>query len=90
MTADLHKLVEAIDISRSAIRIIRQNHALSFGVNSLCYALSIPGLISPVIATLISNGSAVLACLNGLRPLIARRAEAAGALAVDPASVEPP
>ncbi|MFS8065144.1 MAG: heavy metal translocating P-type ATPase [Byssovorax sp.] len=73
MTADLHKLVEAIDISRSAISIMRQNHALSFGVNSLCYALSIPGLISPVVATLISNGSAVLACLNGLRPLLSTR-----------------
>lgn len=73
MTADLHKLIEAIDISREAIRIIRQNHGLTFGVNTLAYALSIPGLISPVFATLISNGSAVLACLNGLRPLLAAR-----------------
>jgi P-type Cu2+ transporter len=71
MTADLHKLIEAIDLSRSAIGIIRQNNGLTFGVNSLAYALSIPGLISPVFATLISNGSAVLACLNGLRPLLA-------------------
>jgi Cu2+-exporting ATPase len=73
MTSDLHKLVEAIDLSRGAIRLIRQNHGISFGVNSLCYALSIPGLISPVFATLISNGSAVVACLNGLRPLLAAR-----------------
>jgi P-type E1-E2 ATPase len=73
MTADLHKLVEAIDISRGAISIIRQNHGLTFGVNALAYALSIPGLISPVLATLISNGSAVLACVNGLRPLLAAR-----------------
>ncbi len=75
MTADLHKLVEAIDLSRGAIGIIRQNNGISFGVNSLCYALSIPGLISPVLATLLSNGSAVLACLNGLRPLLAARAK---------------
>lgn len=74
MTSDLHKLVEAIDISRGAITIIRQNHGLTFGVNSLAYALSIPGLVSPVFATLISNGSAVLACLNGLRPLLSSRA----------------
>jgi len=73
MTADLHKLVEAIDISRVAVRIIRQNHGITFGVNTLAYALSIPGLISPVFATLISNGSAVLACLNGLRPLLVAR-----------------
>jgi Cu2+-exporting ATPase len=77
MTTDLHKLVEAIDVSRSAIRIIRQNHGLSFGVNALAYALSIPGLISPVLATLISNGSAVLACVNGLRPLLAARVRSA-------------
>ncbi len=73
MTSDLHKLVEAIDISRGAITIIRQNHGLTFGVNALAYALSIPGLISPVFATLISNGSAVLACMNGLRPLLVGR-----------------
>ncbi len=77
MTSDLHKLVEAIDISRRAITIIRQNHGLTFGVNSLAYALSIPGLISPVFATLISNGSAVLACLNGLRPLLSARPRSA-------------
>ena len=42
MTADLRKLVEAIDLSRNAIGVIRQNHGITFGVNALAYALLDP------------------------------------------------
>ena len=82
MEDDLSKLVEAIDISRSAMRIIHQNFTMILAVNAVAYALSIPGLLNPVMATLMNNGSAVLACVNGLRPLMAaprRRLRAAGA-----------
>ncbi|WP_437336704.1 heavy metal translocating P-type ATPase [Sorangium sp. So ce394] len=77
---DLSKLVEAIDISRGAMRIIHQNFSMILAVNAVAYALSIPGLLNPVAATLMNNGSAVLACVNGLRPLMAapRRAARAG------------
>ncbi|WP_437962501.1 heavy metal translocating P-type ATPase (plasmid) [Sorangium sp. So ce119] len=68
---DLSKLVEAIDISRAAMRIIHQNFSMILAVNAAAYALSIPGLLNPVMATLMNNGSAVLACVNGLRPLMA-------------------
>ncbi|XXX79089.1 heavy metal translocating P-type ATPase [Sorangium sp. So ce134] len=68
---DLSKLVEAIDISRGAMRIIHQNFSMILAVNAVAYALSIPGLLNPVAATLMNNGSAVLACVNGLRPLMA-------------------
>ncbi|AUX29703.1 MULTISPECIES: heavy metal translocating P-type ATPase [Sorangium] len=71
---DLSKLVEAIDISRGAMRIIHQNFSMMLAVNAVAYALSIPGLLNPVAATLMNNGSAVLACVNGLRPLMAARA----------------
>lgn len=71
---DLSKLIEAIDISRNAMRIIRQNFSMILGVNAAAYALSIPGLLNPVMATLLNNGSAVLACVNGLRPLMSGRA----------------
>ncbi|WP_437726146.1 heavy metal translocating P-type ATPase [Sorangium sp. So ce861] len=67
---DLSKLVEAIDISRGAMRIIHQNFSMILAVNAVAYALSIPGLLNPVAATLMNNGSAVLACVNGLRPLM--------------------
>ncbi|WP_437591455.1 heavy metal translocating P-type ATPase [Sorangium sp. So ce1000] len=79
---DLSKLVEAIDISRGAMRLIHQNFSMILGVNAVAYALSIPGLLNPVAATLMNNGSAVLACVNGLRPLMAaprRKARAVGA-----------
>jgi Cu2+-exporting ATPase len=72
---DLSKLVEAIDISRDSMRLIKQNISLIFGANILAYALAIPGLLNPVMSTLVNNGSAVVACLNGLRPLLRARAE---------------
>ncbi len=78
---DLSKLVEAIDISRAAMRIIHQNFSMILAVNAVAYALSIPGFLNPVAATLMNNGSAVLACVNGLRPLMAaprRKARAGG------------
>ncbi|WP_437769794.1 heavy metal translocating P-type ATPase [Sorangium sp. So ce281] len=78
---DLSKLIEAIDISRAAMRLIHQNFSMILAVNAVAYALSIPGLLNPVAATLMNNGSAVLACVNGLRPLMAaprRKARAGG------------
>ena len=38
--------------------------------NVLAYGLAALGLASPVLTTLISNGSAVVACLNGMKPMI--------------------
>lgn len=67
---DLSKLIEAIDVSRAAMRVIHQNFSMTLAVNAVAYALSMPGLLSPVMATLMNNGSAVLACINGLRPLM--------------------
>jgi len=32
--------------------------------------LAAVGMVSPVITTLISNGSAVVACINGMKPMI--------------------
>jgi heavy metal translocating P-type ATPase len=76
MVADLGKLNEAIDIARGAIRIIRHNCIFTYGTNAVAYGLAIPGLLSPVLSTLVSSGSAVLTCLNGLRPLLWREASA--------------
>jgi len=69
----LHLLLPAIDISRDAIRLVRQNFAIVAGANSLALALAIPsGLMSPIACTLLSNGSALVATANALRPLIAK------------------
>jgi Cu2+-exporting ATPase len=69
----LWKVVSAIDISRGAVRLIRQNYAIVATLNTaaLALALVLPGgLISPVATAMISNGSAILASLNGMRPLL--------------------
>jgi Cu2+-exporting ATPase len=70
LEGNLWKIPQAIDIARESIHLIRQNWNLMFYPNTAAIALSLPGLIGPIGATLISNGSAVLATLNALRPLL--------------------
>src|ERR1700722_5504457 len=71
MEDSLWKLVKAVEISRGAVSLIRQNYAIVAGLNTLALGLALPGgLISPEITALISNGSAILASLNGIRPIL--------------------
>ena len=70
MSEDLRKLVYAIDASREAMGLIKQNTAITMGTNAFAYFGAALGLLNPVVSTLISNGSAVAACLNGLRPAL--------------------
>jgi len=73
MEDSLWKLVKAVEISQGAIGLIKQNYAIVAGMNTLALALALPGgLITPTMTALISNGSAVLATLNGLRPILRR------------------
>jgi heavy metal translocating P-type ATPase len=74
MEDSLWKLVKAVEISQGAVRLIKQNYAIVGGMNTLALALALPGgLITPTVTALISNGSAILATLNGLRPLFRYR-----------------
>jgi Cu2+-exporting ATPase len=66
----LWKIPLAIDIARESMHLIRQNWNLIFYPSTAAIALSLTGIIGPVGATLISNGSAVLAAANALRPLL--------------------
>jgi Cu2+-exporting ATPase len=76
MEEGLHLLLPAIDISRDALALVRQNYGLIAGANTLALALALPsGWISPVACTLLSNGSALLATANAMRPLLASRLE---------------
>jgi heavy metal translocating P-type ATPase len=71
MEDSLWKLVKAVEISRGAVSLIRQNYAIVAGLNTLALGLALPsGLISPSITALISNGSAILASVNGIRPIL--------------------
>ncbi|MBV9081768.1 MAG: heavy metal translocating P-type ATPase, partial [Acidobacteriaceae bacterium] len=70
MEDNLWKLIAAIEIARNAMKNVRQNYAIIAGLNALALLLAIPpGLITPNVSALISNGSAVLACLNAIRPV---------------------
>ena len=71
MEDSLWKLVKAFEVSRGAVDLIRQNYAIVAGLNTLALALALPGgLITPSMTALISNGSAILASLNGIRPIL--------------------
>jgi heavy metal translocating P-type ATPase len=74
MEDSLWKLVKAVEISQGAVRLIKQNYAIVAGMNTLALALALPGgLITPTVTALISNGSAIVATLNGLRPILRYR-----------------
>ena len=70
MEDSLWKLVQAIEISRSAVGLIKQNYGIVAAMNAVAMGLALPGgLVGPEITALISNGSAIIAGANGLRPL---------------------
>jgi heavy metal translocating P-type ATPase len=71
MEDSLWKLVKAIEISRGAVGLIRQNYGIVAVLNTLALGLALPGgLITPDFTAVLSNGSAILASLNGVRPLM--------------------
>jgi P-type E1-E2 ATPase len=70
LEGNLWKLVQAIDIARESIRLIHQNWDMIFYPNTAAIVLSLLQAIGPVGATLISNGSAIAAGVNALRPLL--------------------
>jgi len=73
MEDSLWKLAKAVQISRDAVGLIKQNYAIVAALNTLALGLALPGgLISPVTTAVISNGSAILASLNGMRPMLRR------------------
>jgi heavy metal translocating P-type ATPase len=74
MEDSLWKLVQAIELSRGAVRLIKQNYAIVAALNTLALGLALPGgLVSPTFTAVLSNGSAILASLNGIRPLLRGR-----------------
>lgn len=72
LEGNLWKIPEAIEIARQGVHLIEQNWRLVAYPNSTAIALSLLGLIGPIGATVISNGSAIAATINGLRPLFHR------------------
>ncbi|MBZ8179465.1 heavy metal translocating P-type ATPase [Oscillatoria salina] len=73
MNNDLHGLVEAIAIARSAKQIIHQNTSIVAVPNLVGFILASTVGLNPMAATAINNGSSVVAGLNGLRPVLQPR-----------------
>jgi len=65
-------------MAREGMQLIRQNWQLIALPNTIALALACVGVVGPVGATLISNGSALVAVGNALRPLLTSSASRRG------------
>jgi cation-transporting P-type ATPase C len=56
-----------LDISRETMRVIRQNYAISVGVNAAGLVFAAAGSINPIFAAVLHNASTLLVVLNSSR-----------------------
>ncbi len=70
MEDELQGLIHAIKIARQAMDIIWQNTAIVAVPNIGAVIAGVLFALDPILAIIINNGSAILAELNGLRPLL--------------------
>ncbi len=70
MDNDLHGLLEAIEIARQAKQLIRQNTSIIAIPNLGAMIIAVLFGLNPLAATLVNNGTTVVAGVNGLRPII--------------------
>jgi len=70
LEGNLWKIPQAIDIARRSTHLIQQNWKINLYPNTGAIAFALLGILGPVGTTVISNGSAVIASLNALRPLM--------------------
>lgn len=70
MTNDLRGLVEAINLARQSMALIRQNTGIVAIPNLAGLVLAGTVGLNPLAATVVNNGSSVVAGVNGLRPLL--------------------
>ncbi|NMG20963.1 heavy metal translocating P-type ATPase [Brasilonema bromeliae] len=73
MQNDLHGLLEAIEIARNARQLIHQNTGLIAVPNIAALVTAVLFGLNPLAATMVNNGSTVVAGVNGLRPIFKSR-----------------
>ena len=64
---DLAPVLSAIDLSRKALRLMRENLVLAIGYNALAVPIAIAGYATPLVAAAAMSGSSILVMLNSLR-----------------------
>jgi cation transport ATPase len=77
---DLTRVAWAVDWSRRAVRLLRQNLAWSFGYNALGIAAAAAGWLNPILAALLMLGSSLLVLSSAWRLRAAARIAAAPGL----------
>ncbi len=70
---ELSRLPHLLDLSRAALKAIRQNLAFSLGVLGVAVVLTIPGILTPISGALLHELSSIPVIANSAR-LISRRA----------------
>lgn len=60
-------VVKAIKVSRSTMRVVRQNFAIAIAYNALAIPLALAGLVTPLVAALAMSGSSIIVVGNALR-----------------------
>jgi Cu2+-exporting ATPase len=96
LDGDLRSLPRALDLSRDAMGVLRQNVNIVVWPTALGIAASLVGRATPLLSTLISHGTTIIAGLNGLRPLFPKEPAQGGVpgarrlASVKQAAVAPP
>lgn len=70
MQNDLHSLLQAIAIARQAKQLIQQNTNIIAIPNIAAIAIAVLFGLNPLAATVVNNGSTIVAGVNGLRPIL--------------------
>lgn len=89
MGDELDRLPEAVQHSRRALRIMRQNVAISLATKAIFVLLAPLGFVSLIVAVAADMGISLLVTANGLRLLGRSRAETTSAAPAPPATVAP-
>lgn len=70
MQNDLHSLLQAIAIARQTKQLIQQSTNIVVLPNIAAIAIAVFLGLNPLAATVINNGSTIIAGINGLRPIL--------------------
>jgi len=88
MRDGLDAVTLALDVSRGAGRLIRQNFALAIGYNVIAVPVAILGYATPLIAAIAMSTSSVIVVANSMR-LNLRQADTRDVKDVRPSALEP-